>query len=320
MLERRGLDGLAAHLEETYGVSVKETVTLDLGVFRVKVVTPDATTARWVARVFPVDRPKEAAEADARVLGLLERGGFPAERLAAEPAVSMLEGQPVLVTTFVEGRPARASAGCFLRLGVMLGRLHEATASPSSVGPGGAWHHLVPAGGPAAEAEAIRAALGAAGRRLAAEDRAAFDRVLDLAGGLDDGVGLPEALLHPDFVPSNAIEVAGPESSGGRRLTIVDWSGAGRGPRVFALGPLLWSAGLRDLDRVADVAAGYSRHVELEEAELDRLPGAIGTRWVVLDCWSWCAGRIGFGELRQRLPRTVKMALAIANRAQWEFR
>ena len=85
----------------------------------------------------------------------------------------------------------------------------------------------------------------------------------------DDCSDLPHAFVHPDFVLANAIPTAE------ERLVIVDWAGAGRGPRVWAIGFLLWAAGSMHPRLLDLVSSRYRRHVTLEEAELARLDGAI---------------------------------------------
>lgn len=70
----------------------------------------------WVARVFHEERSIERTESDAALLGYLAEADFPAERLACDNPVSVLDGQRVLVTLFVDGSapgkvPARP-AGC----------------------------------------------------------------------------------------------------------------------------------------------------------------------------------------------------------------
>lgn len=57
----------------------------------------------------------------------------------------------------------------------------------------------------------------------------------------DDFHDLPHALIHPDFVPANVVE--SPDAG----LVVIDWTGAGRGPRISSSGFLLWAAGGRDL-------------------------------------------------------------------------
>ena len=91
---------------------------------------------------------------------------------------------------------------------------------------------------PAAEIAAARSRLEAAAPGLPADQQpllAALLAELDRADGCAD---LPQALIHPDFVPANAILTP----DGG--LVLVDWTGACRGPRLYPLAFLLWAAGL----------------------------------------------------------------------------
>ena len=67
--------------------------------------------------------------------------------------------------------------------------------------------------------------------------------------------------------------------------TLIDWTGAGRGPRIGPLGLLLLSAGAIDLGLVDAVVAGYAPAVRLEDEELARLAGAVRAFGLILDCW-----------------------------------
>ena len=89
--------------------------------------------------------------------------------------------------------------------------------------------------------EVLRAAEFPAAAHLAVRPGGATDRP---AGALhhyaegtpaDDATGLPEAFVHPDPVPKNAVF-----TSGGPVL--VDWAGAGRGPRLASLALVLRSS------------------------------------------------------------------------------
>lgn len=232
----RSTDGLADHLAACHGIEVTGLAELDLGVFRVERAGGDP----WVARVFPAGRPPAEVEGDAAILRSLEHAGFPAERCATDAPVSELNGQGVLVTGFVPGE--KASGGrAYAYLGALLGRLHAHPAE--NLRPGGAWHHLVPQGGPGEEIEAALALLGAAG---------GVPELMEAIAELDDCADLPHAFVHPDFVPANAIENA----DGG--VTVVDWTGAGRGPRLWSLGFLLFSAGARH-PKLVDVVRPASR-------------------------------------------------------------
>jgi len=304
---REAADWLAAHLDERYGISVRRVSALDAGVFRVDRRDGPA----WVARVFPSSRPVEAVAGDAEILRALESAGFPAERCADAQPVSRLDGQGVLVTELVDGRRPEAPGRTFAVLGALLGRLHGRPAT--SMRAGGAWHHLAPQGAPRDEIAAAcrlldehRPAPGAAARAPHDELRAAVE-------GADDCADLPSAFVHPDPVPVNTLQT--PDE----QLVLVDWAGAGRGPRVWSLGPLLHAAGARDLRLVDAALARYRRHTVLEPRELERLAGAIAARPLMIDCWSLGAGRTTAAEVLDRMPATTALAHAIAQRARRAF-
>ncbi len=281
---------------------------LDVGVFRVD--RRDGPS--WVARVFRAERPAADVAAEAELLRALEEAGFPAERCADGEPVSGWEEQTVLVTEFVEaaaplkppGRPAAL-------LGAMLGGLH---ARPGTrLRAGGAWHHLSFTGGPREEIAAGADLLDEAVSEVPARQLAIFDRLREAVERADDCDDLPHALVHPDFVPANAIPT--PDE----RLVIVDWTGAGRGPRLWSLGFLLWAAGARHPRLVDVVVSRYRKRVTLEPEELDRLEGAIGGRPLMLDCWSFCHGRRSLAATVERIDETRELANKIAARARRAF-
>ncbi|MGD1052318.1 MAG: phosphotransferase [Candidatus Dormibacteria bacterium] len=307
---RSGADRLAAHLEERYGIRVSGITDLDIGVLRVD--RHDGPS--WVARIFPAARPIAAAEGDARILQALARQGFPAERCATPDPVSVHESQGVLVTELIPGARPDGRARTFGVLGALLGALHARTgAVRATMRPGGAWHHLTAEGGPREEITAAVALLDAARGRVPPSHAALHSTLrqeLERADGCD---GLPQALIHPDFVPVNAIRT--PED----RLVMVDWTGAGRGPRLWSLAFLLWAAGVRDL-RLVDVAVThYRRHLTPEPEELERLASAMRTRPLILGCWAFCVGRRGLAEVVEDIPRAGRLAEAVAARARRAF-
>jgi methyltransferase (TIGR00027 family) len=346
---RSGLDGLPAHLAGQYGIDVTELTEFDVGVFRVD--RRDGPS--WVARVFPAARPVAAAQGDAEILRYLAERDFPAERCARDPAVSVHDDQAVLVTGHVPGPKAGRGQRTSQQLGSLLGRLHTLPPPaarlpvPSSLRPfigavarpGGAWHHLA-FGGPRAEVDAAISLLDAARDRVPAGQAALHTRLRDALTGTDDAHGLPEALIHPDFVAANAIAAPVPGEgaanvitapapgegeegmggwAGGGSLTMVDWAGAGRGPRLWSLAFLLWAAGGRDLAGVDAVVAGYLEHVRPEPAELTRLAGTILTRPLIFACWAFCVGRRELPAVLDELPALRDHADAIAARATQAF-
>jgi Ser/Thr protein kinase RdoA (MazF antagonist) len=311
MYTRTSLDWLPAHLEERYGVPVSGVTELDLGVYRVGL----GDGRDWVARVFPAARPASGAAGDAELLRFVSEGDFPAERCAVADPVSELDGQRVLVTEYVAGVPragrraAVARAGGLRRLGELLGVLHTMPGGPQR--PGGAWHHLAD-GGPRAEIDAARRMLAAAaplagsGRALAAL-RAELD-------GLDDCGGLPQALLHPDFVLPNVV------ASAQRGLVLVDWTGGGRGPRLWSLGFLLYAVGAGgDLARVDRAVAGYRERVTPEPQELDRLAAAVRARPVIFATWGFGMGRAPVAAAARDAAEARERGEVIAARARAAF-
>ena len=66
-----------------------------------------------MARVFPAARPAGAAGGDAAILDFLAGPDFPAERCAAPDPVSVLDGQDVLVTDYVQAVPRNSRAETF---------------------------------------------------------------------------------------------------------------------------------------------------------------------------------------------------------------
>lgn len=340
---RTGTGRLASHLEDRYGIGVTGTAELDLGVYRVD--RRDGPS--WIARLFPAARPAEAAAGDGRILRFLAEHDFPAERCAAPDPLSVLDGQALLVTEYLtpvpreQRRAAIRDLGGLRHLGEMLGRLHTLpptadagtnTRSGDGVGggarpgdgvgggavaaaiarDGGGWHHLVD-GGPSDEVAAARGLLADAASLVPASGQARYASIRRELDALDDCAGLPRALLHPDFVLRNVI--ASPD----RGLVPVDWTGAGRGPRLWPLAWLLFTEGARGLGRVDLVAAGYLRRVRPEPEELSRLPAAVPARMMILDAWSFCLGRKSLEEAARGVGEARQLADAVAARAQTAF-
>lgn len=283
---RPARDRIARHLRVRYGIAVSRLAELDLGVYRVD----RADGPAWVARVFPAARAESAAAGDAEILRFLQRHGFPSERAATAEPLSVLDDHPVLVTEFVPGVPRAGRAavirdcGGLRRLGELLGELHALPAADGAAArPGGAWHHLTD-GGPADEIRAMLALLAECADAARADQPHYAMLARELADA-DAGGGLPMALIHPDFVLANV--VASPE----RGMVLIDWTGAGRGPRAWLLAFLLYAEGAKNPPRADLIVSGYRRHVTLEPAEIERIPAMMRVRPVVLAAWSFCLGR-----------------------------
>ncbi len=141
------------------------------------------------------------------------------------------------------------------------------------------------------------------------EQRSAYQELCAEVGGLDPGDGLPEALTHPDFVLANVVATRD-------GMVVVDWAAAGRGPRLWSLAFLLYAEGAKD-QRRADLALdGYRRHVTLTGEELDRLPGIIRARPLILAAWAVCTGRRTPAEALAAAAETKSLAEALAARAR----
>ena len=313
---------LRSHLQDQYGITVETMTSLDVGVWRVgRADGPD-----WVARWFPASRPAEAVAGDAEVLRYLADRQFPAERCAAADAVCDLDGRPVLVTEWAspvpreQRREAIRAAGGLGRLGALLGQLHCLPPGAGAVSrpidparhpthrPGGAWHHLAD-GRPSAEIAAAGRMLADAAHLIPDGQRDAYDALRAEVAALDAGEGLPEAITHPDFVLANV--VATPEG-----MVLVDWAGAGLGPRAWSLAFLLYTEGAKDLRRARMVLAGYRRHVTLTGEELGRLAAIARARPLILSAWSVCTGRMTPAQAMAAAAETRLLAEAIADAAQ----
>jgi Ser/Thr protein kinase RdoA (MazF antagonist) len=276
---RPGAEALPAHLERQYGIHVTATTRLDAGV--IKVLHSDG--APWVARMFVVGRPVERAEQDAEVLRFLERSGVLAERTAHPEPVSVLDGRAVLVTRFVDGRKFSTTPAAASKFGSLLGRAHSLVTEPGlTERPSGSLHHLPDFEGyPGEDLAAAAALLADLDGRVSPEHRRTYDALLELLPKGDRCDGLPESFVHPDPAPSNLIAAPG-------GLVLVDWTGAGRGPRLASLAVALASAGAQ---RAPDLLRGYGAHVELEPEEVDRVEGALWIRplWLAAwQCWLAC--------------------------------
>jgi Ser/Thr protein kinase RdoA (MazF antagonist) len=303
----KGIATLASHLNSTYDIDVAAMTELDLGVIRID--RHDGPS--WVARVFPATRTLDDVRQDARVLELLEQGGFPAERKAVAESVSTHVGQGVLVTEFIAGRPPRAGGRTFAYLGALLGALH--TREATNVASGGGWHHLVSTGTPSDEVRTLQSLLERHAATVTAEDQAAFKALRTEVSKIDACEDLPHCFVHPDMVPSNAIELDD------ATLAIVDWANAGRGPRLWSLGFSIFAAGVRDARLVEKFVSRYVKWSSLESEELARLEGAIRARPLTIHAWEIIHGRKSLSETLPTIRFFKKASVEIADAARYSF-
>lgn len=239
--------------------------------------------------MFPRSRPLERVDGDARVLTFLERVRFPAERLisALDGSGSCdLDGHGLIVTALIPGKPPGSTSLELQSLGSLVGRLVSLDQLPPEV---------------RRRAGSLPREDLDYGSRCLAEVKGlledawrprweALDRALAATG---DGADLPQTLIHPDCHPGNAIRR--PDG----QIELIDWAGAGIGPRIAALGVLLSGAVLTGLDRTGDgcdlarvdaVAEGFRRHVHLEPEEIARMVDAIRFRPLVLAAREFASG------------------------------
>jgi Ser/Thr protein kinase RdoA (MazF antagonist) len=227
----------------------------------------------WIARAFPPARPRSGVEGDAAILRFLEQQDFPAERLAADDAVSDFAGSTVLVTRFIEHTPFPTVAEKLAAMGDLLGRLHSLPPDASVQRPGGAsGEDPSREGSPRQDLMAALAFLDAVDTKVPAADRERFERIRELTLVADDGSGLPEALLHGNLLhnPDHALLTE-------QGAVAINWKSAGLGPRLADFAWLMWGT-WRDPALVEAAVSGYRRHVDLTDEELDRLEGVMYLR------------------------------------------
>jgi Ser/Thr protein kinase RdoA (MazF antagonist) len=273
MYQRVGLDSLPAHLEKTYGITVTKMSQLDVGVFR---VDRSDKGPPLVARLFSAARSYAAAEADLAVLRYLAEMDFRAERPFGDEPLSRHEGQALLMTKFIP-QVAKAKRPPFpiVRLGATIGRLHRLPVPLGAERPAGALHHFAE-GTMADELRAVAGWLDSIESRVPSGAGDRLDAIRRAVIAADGGDGLPEAFVHPDPVPKNAIFTAdGP--------VLVDWTSAGRGPRLASMTLMLrsgWAA--------APFMKGYTRVASLTDNERERLPELLFSRQLIGLVFSVC--------------------------------
>ncbi len=293
-------EALKAHLEAHYGIYINSMAPIDdprsrprgswPGHYPSTLLVKRKNGSPWVARIFssPADKVSRV-EGDAEILRFLASHDFPAERLAHDEAVSVLNGSALIVTEFVEdGRPTDAhgrieSPTVEYELASLLGRLHTLPAAGGAVArDGGSEEHDggFYVGRPKQDLAAAMSFLASVEDAVAPEGREGFEWLRDQVENADDAEGLPEALTHGNYHAWAAVGAPG-------NLVIVGWAGSGRGPRLPALAWLLRTAAEVGADYVDAVMRGYREHVQLTDEELDRLPGVLNMRALWLACFEY---------------------------------
>jgi Ser/Thr protein kinase RdoA (MazF antagonist) len=275
------LEKLRLFLEKHYDTGILSLTRLERGVYRAS-----RTTGKdWVVRIFPTNRRIENVRGDADLLFFLEKSGFPAERCAASDPVSTPGGRCVLITEWIEGKVAEHNAATMRMVGEMHGRL---AVLPINSGPpmreAGSLHHYSSAEGcPRSEIEAASRWLEEVRDKVPSAARAAYESLSKQLANADDCHDLPKALIHPDPLLKNVIisKTNGP--------ILIDWTGAGRGPRLYALGILVWTSAFShdglNMDCVDSVVEGYRSHLTPTAEELARLANVMQVRPLIFACW-----------------------------------
>ena len=277
---------LVAHLRDHYSIDAVAATKISHhhdDVFRIDRRDGDP----WIARAFSPARPRAGVEGDAAILRFLQRQDFPAERLAADDAVSQCDGSTVLVTRLIPGGPLPMAVGSegsekFAIMGDLLGRLHTLPFDESVRRPGGASgddpRHE---GSPRQDLMAALAFLDAVDTRVIPSDRERFEKLRGLVRSADDGEGLPEALVHGNLLHAPDHVIVGANGP-----VAINWKAAGHGPRLADFAWLMWGTwGKEDWIKLAVDA--YRRHVELTDEELERLEAVMHIRPLYLGCFSY---------------------------------
>lgn len=291
-------DALKAHLEAQYGLRISSLAPIDddpqtrprgswPGHYPSTLFVKRDDGPPWIARIFssPADQVSRV-QGDAEILRFLAANDFPAERLAHDDAVSVLNGNGVIVTEFIDGgRPTDPTgrietAAVQHELGSLLGRLHTLPSAGGAVGREGGSEECdggFHVGRPKQDLAAAMSFLVSVEDAVAQEGRKGLERLRGYVENADDAEGLPEALTHGNYHVWAAVGTPG-------NLSIVGWAGSGHGPRLPALAWLLTTAAEGRPELVDAVMHGYCEHVQLTDPELERLPGVLSIRPLWLAC------------------------------------
>ncbi|HVF33021.1 MAG TPA: phosphotransferase [Acidimicrobiales bacterium] len=266
-----GLDQLQSHLSDYYEIEVRSLAPLDCGVVRVD----RRDKVRWIARVFPPARSAAATEADIGVLRWLAAHDMPAERLAHDEPLTWVDGHAVVVTEFAPGKPISQTRATSEWMGETLGRLHALPLHGAPEREGGGWHHLSLNGGGRTQDIALLHDLLTDVAARAPKSAEAIAELRSALDSLDLGTDLPEAMVHVDFGGPNVLRDKD-------RYTVIDWTGAGRAPRIAALASVVAPQG----DTALDVIVGaYRSHITPTAEELERIEAMMLTHQLVLAAW-----------------------------------
>ncbi len=286
---------LKAQLEDHYGIGIQSIMPIDddpatrpdgswPGHYASTLVVKHVDGQRWIARIFSSSADRVSrVEGDAEILRFLAAHDFPAERIAHDEPVTVLDGKGIIVTEFIEGGRPNTPA-VWHELGELLGRLHRLPAAGGAVARDGGAEETdggFHVGRPKEDLAAAMGFLISVEDDVTAAGREKFEWLRDQVETADDAEGLPEALTHSNYHPWAAVGIPG-------NLAIIGWAGSGRGPRLPALAWLLRTSAEHDgTKNIAAVMHGYSKHVRLSDEELHRLPAILNLRALWLECISF---------------------------------
>ncbi|QDP96357.1 phosphotransferase [Microlunatus elymi] len=285
---------LKAHLEEHYRIKISSILPIDddpatrpngswPGHYPSTLVVKHNGGQPWIVRIFSSSADLVSrVQGDAEILRFLATHDFPAERIAHDDPVTVLDGKGMIVTRFIEGgRPSASSPALWFEMAELLARLHTLPAADGAVArDGGAEEHDggFHVGRPKEDLAASMSFLVSVENKVDDASAEKFEWLRDQVENADDAEGLPEALTHGNYHPWAAVGTPGD-------IAIVGWAGSGRGPRLPALAWLLRTAAERNGDANVDaVMRGYSRHIRLTDEEFDRLPSILNLRPLWLEC------------------------------------
>jgi Ser/Thr protein kinase RdoA (MazF antagonist) len=181
------------------------------------------------------------------------------------------------------------------------------------VRPAGSWHHLSVNGGSRRDdVEILIALVRDKQTRTPRDERPLLDELCAELASLDELEDLPMTLTHPD--PCRANLVADDAGDG----VLVDWTGAGRGPRVGSFAALVWS--LTSFAHIDAAVAGYREHSSLDDRELGRLEGALVGFPAVLLAWGLLfREQLSVGDVLHTMSTQRERAARIADhvRSAW---
>lgn len=286
MKENDGVQALVSKLrlflEKRYRLKISRLERLDRGVLFLE---EPAEGKKWIVRIFSGNRPIERVNGDAEVLRFLELNNFPAERCASKDPVTSPGGWSILVSEYIDGQRMDPIPANLRKLGSSLGLLNAIPlGSGAETRDAGSLHHYTKVEGlPRNEIEAANYWLKEVSDQVSVNNPDVFESLREQIAGVDECEGLPCTLIHPDPMLKNVIQATDGE------LKWIDWTGAGRGPRLYSLAIFLWSGALRpagwSAESVDAMVSGYRDYIDLSKDEIERLPDLMKIRQIIFACW-----------------------------------